>query len=104
MICKIFVRTFLSVEECDMFEAVLQTEWPAVLQDPGLKAATIGVIFSAYRNKEAPYFSTVVWNFPDVNTQKVIEVLIEKHIKKIKQVLSPKTIAFTGARKVYLKT
>ena len=65
-----------------MFEAVLQTEWPAVLQDPGLKAATIGVIFSAYRNKEAPYFSTVVWNFPDVNTQKVIEVLIEKHIKK----------------------
>ena len=38
------------------------------------------------------------------NTQKVIEVLIEKHIKKIKRVLSPKTIAFTGARKVYLKT
>ena len=82
MICKIFVRTFLSVEECDMFEAVLQTEWPAVLQDPGLKAAAIRVTFFAYQNEEAPYFLTVGWNFPDVNTQKVIEALIEKHIKK----------------------
>ena len=59
-----------------MFETVLQTKFPPVLADPKLKSATAGVKFLAYHNKEAPHVSTVVWDFPDANTQKIIQALI----------------------------
>ena len=66
-----------------MFEAILQTKWPTLLGDKEAKGVTKGTTFSAYRNKEAPHVSTVVWQFPDMSTQKTIEALIEKHIRKI---------------------
>jgi len=103
MICKIFIRTFPSVEECDMFEAILQTKWPTLLGDKEAKGVTKGTTFSAYRNKEAPHVSTVVWQFPDMSTQKTIEALIEKHIRKFTQTLSPKTMTFTGDQTVSLQ-
>ena len=100
MICKIFIRTFPSVEECDMFEAILQTKWPTVFGDKALKGVTEVTTFAAYRNQEAPHVSTVIWQFPNKNTQKTIEGLIDKHIKKFTQTLSPKTMTFTGDQTV----
>ena len=76
MFCKIFIRTFPSTEEADLFESILQTRWPS-LENFG------GVSFGAYRNKQTPHILTVVWNFPDEATQAEIEKLIDEHIKKI---------------------
>lgn len=83
-----------------MFEAILQTKWPTLLADKTLKGVSKGTTFAAYRNKEAQHVSTVVWTFPDQVTQKAIEALIEKHIKKFTQALSPKTMTFTGDQSV----
>ena len=44
MIIKIFVRTFTSQEDCELFESILETKWPNLLQ-------TIkGVRFRAIKN------------------------------------------------------
>tara|TARA_B100000242_G_scaffold286318_1_gene251742 strand:- start:153 stop:539 length:387 start_codon:yes stop_codon:yes gene_type:complete len=85
MICKIFFRTFPSPEECDLFEAILQTRWPKLLE------GTKGVIFTAYRNKKTPNISTVVWTFPNQPAQEHFETLIAEHIKKFTETLSPTT-------------
>ena len=98
MICKIFIRTFPSTEECDLFESILQTRWPSLLD------GTKGVSFKAYRNDQSPHVSTVVWVFPDQTTQKKVEGLIETHIKKFTNTLSPKTITFTGKQTIALST
>ena len=46
------------LEDCNVFRietgATLQIKWPTVLAKPTIKAAASGIIFSAYRNKEAP--------------------------------------------------
>ena len=34
MYCKIFIRTFPSTEECDLFESILQTKWPELIKKP----------------------------------------------------------------------
>jgi len=98
MICKIFIRTFPSTEECDLFESILQTRWPSLLED------TNGVTFEAYRNKQSPNISTVVWRFPDESTQLRIEALIQEHITRFTQTLSPKTISYTGMQTLSLTT
>ena len=98
MICKIYIRTFPSTEECDLFESILQTRWPSLLE------GTEGVTFTAYRNKQAPNISTVVWTFPNQAAQEHIEKLIAEHIKKFTETLSPKTITFTGDESLRLTT
>jgi len=98
MITKIFIRTFPSTEECDLFESLLQTKWPSLLEE------TKGVTFSAFRNKQTPHVSTVIWFFPDEKTQKKIEDLIEEHIKKFTQTLSPKTVTFSGEKTLMYTT
>ena len=50
MYCKIFIRTFPSTEECDLFESILQTKWPELIK------SVPGVVFDAYRNKQSQTF------------------------------------------------
>ena len=98
MFTKIFIRTFPSAEECELFESILQTKWPELLKD------TEGVTFQAFRNAQAPHISTVIWEFPDEATQAKIEGLIEENISRFTKTLSPKTLTFSGKRIMYLKT
>lgn len=98
MFTKIFIRTFPSAEECELFESILQTKWPDLLK--GSKDIT----FQAFRNAQAPHISTVIWEFPDEATQRDIETLIEENIARFTKTLSPKTLTFSGKRMMYLKT
>ncbi len=98
MYCKIFIRTFPSTEECDLFESILQTKWPELIKD------VPGVTFDAYRNKQSPNISTVVWQFPNTEAQSKIEKLIEENIQRFTQTLSPKTMTFSGERTIHLNT
>ena len=70
MLIKIFVRTFPSTEDCELFESILETRWPNLLQE--IK----GVRFTA---------------------MKKIKKLIEENIAKYVKTLAPKTVHFVGA-------
>ena len=62
-----------------------------------------GVTFDAYRTKQTPNISTVVWQFPDAESQKKIEKLIDENIKKFTATSSPKTMSFSGEGRYTLK-
>ena len=98
MLCKTFIRTFPSTEECELFESILQTRWSVLIEE------VPGVTFDTYRNKQTPNISTLIWQFPDAETQKKIEKLIDENIKKFTATLSPKTMSFSGNRMLYFKT
>ena len=98
MLCKIFIRTFPSTEECELFESTLQTRWSVLIKD------VPGVTFDAYRTKQTPNISTVVWQFPDAASQKKIEKLIDENIKKFTATLSPKTMSFSGERTLHFES
>ena len=90
MIIKIFIRTFPSAEECELFRSILQTRWPNLLKDiPNVR-------FRAIKNDQTPHVSTVIWEFPDEETQRLIERMIVENIQKFTQTLSPKTMSVTG--------
>ena len=89
MIIKIFIRTFPSAEECELFESILQTRWPTLLE------AVPNVRFRAIKNDQTPHVSTVIWEFPNEETQHMIEKMIVDNIQKT-QTLSPKTMSVTG--------
>jgi hypothetical protein len=95
---KIFIRTFPSDEECELFESLLKTRWPSLLE--GIK----GVTFNAYKNASQKNILTVVWEFPDMETQKQVENLIETNITKFTRTLSPKTMSFTGEQIFHIST
>jgi hypothetical protein len=98
MLCKIFIRTFPSTEECELFESILQTRWSVLIKD------VPGVTFDAYRTKQTPNISTVVWQFPDAASQKKIEKLIDENIKKFTAPLTPTTLSFSGERTLHFKS
>ena len=98
MFTKIFIRTFPSAEECELFESILQTKWPDLLGN------TEGVTLQALRNGQAQHISNVLWEFPDEATQAKIEELIQENIVRFTKTLSPKTLTFSGKRIMYLKT
>ena len=98
MFTKIFIRTFPSTEECELFESILQTRWPELIDKAD------GVRFTAWQNSQTPHISTVIWEFPTLEAQKTIEKLIEEHISKFTKTLSPKTITFSGEQKMELKS
>ena len=87
MIVKIFVRTFPSKEDCELFESILETKWPNLLQ------TVKGVRFRAIKNANV---SVVLWEFPDNESMKSVEKLIQENIVKYVKTLSPKTVEFTG--------
>ena len=72
MLIKIFVRTFPSSEDCELFESILETRWPNLLQE------VKGVRFRA---------------------MKKIKKLIEENIAKYVKIFAPKTVNFLGAVK-----
>ena len=90
MIIKIFIRTFPSAEECELFESILQTRWPNLLE------SIPNVRFRAIKNDQTPHVSTVIWEFPNEETQRLIERMIVENIQKFTQTLSPKTMSVTG--------
>ncbi|MGB0181135.1 MAG: hypothetical protein ACPH98_03685 [Candidatus Puniceispirillales bacterium] len=47
---------------------------------------------------------TVVWFFPDKDTQNEVEKLIDEHITKFTKTLSPKTMTFSGENIFSLST
>jgi hypothetical protein len=98
MHCKIFIRTFPSTEECDLFESILQTRWPDLIK------IVPGVTFNAYRNKKSPNISTVIWEFPNVEAQAKIEQMIDDNIHRFTKTLSPKTLSFSGDRTIHLES
>ena len=87
---KLFVRTFPSTEECELFESLLQTKWPDLLAD------VPSVRFRALKNPQSPHISIVVWEFPDEPTQKRVETLIEENIARFAKTLAPKTMTVSG--------
>lgn len=90
MIIKIFIRTFPSAEECELFESILQTRWPNLLE------SIPNVRFRAIKNDQTPHVSTVIWEFPNEESQRLIERMIVENIQKFTQTLSPKTMSVTG--------
>ena len=98
MLTKIFIRTFPSDEECELFESILKTRWPSLLED------VKGVRFNAYKNVTQQNILTVVWEFPNIETQKKVEKLIEENITKFTKTLSPKTMSFTGEQILHIST
>lgn len=90
MLIKIFVRTFPSTEDCELFESILETRWPKLIQQ------VKGVRFRAIKNSKTPNVSVVLWEFPDLDSMKKIEKLIEENIAKYVKTLTPKTVQFTG--------
>ena len=75
-----------------------QRVWPELIEN------VPGVNFDAYRNKQAPNISTVVWQFPNTDAQSKIENLIEENIQRFTQKLSPKTMTFSGERTIHLNS
>ena len=90
MFMKIFIRTFPSAEECELFESILQTKWPDLLN------SAQGVRFRALSNNQAPHVSIVVWEFPNEKSQRLVEKKIDENISRFVKTLSPKTMSASG--------
>ena len=76
MLVKIFVRTFSSNEDCELFESMLETKWPSLLQ------TVKGVRFRSLKNPNTPNVSVVLWEFPDNESMKNIDHLSQEHHQK----------------------
>ena len=90
MFIKIFIRTFPSASECELFESILQTKWPDLLK------SSQGTRFRALSNKQTPSVSIVVWEFPNEKSQRLMEKKIDENISHFAKTLSPKTVSASG--------
>ena len=87
---KIFIRTFTTAEDAEMFNSVLHTKWPTLLE--GKSGARFKLLF----DPKKPHVSTVIWEFENENIQKEIEKIISDEIVKFTKVLSNKEMEFSG--------
>ncbi|MDA8891762.1 hypothetical protein N9I81_02905 [Planktomarina temperata] len=87
---KIFIRTFTTAEDAEMFNSVLHTKWPTLLG--GKSGARFRLLF----DPKKPHVSTVIWEFENENIQKEIEKIISDEIVKFTKVLSNKEMEFSG--------
>ena len=87
---KIFIRTFTTAEDAEMFNSVLHTKWPTLL------AGKSGARFRLLFDPNKPHVSTVIWEFENKNIQKEIEKIISDEIVKFTKVLSNKEMEFSG--------
>jgi hypothetical protein len=90
MIIKIFIRTFTTAEDAEMFNSVLHTKWPTLLDGKG------GARFRLVFDPKRPHVSTVIWEFENENVQSEIEKIISTEIVKFTKVLSNKEMEFSG--------
>ena len=61
---KIFIRTFRSAVDAQMFNSVLHTKWPELIKP--MKGARFRLVY----NENNPTVSTVIWEFSDDKIQK----------------------------------
>ena len=87
---KIFIRTFTTAEDAEMFNSVLHTKWPTLLE--GKSGARFRLLF----DPKKPHVSTVIWEFENENIQKEIEKIISDEIVKFTKVLSNSEMEFSG--------
>lgn len=87
---KIFIRTFTSVEDAEMFNSVLHTKWSILIK--GIKGARFRLVV----DKDKPHQSTVVWEFENEKIQKDIEKIIAEEIVRFTKALPNKEIHFQG--------
>ena len=90
MIIKIFIRTFTTAEDAEMFNSVLHTKWPTLLD--GKSGSRFRLVFDPKR----PHVSTVIWEFENENVQSEIEKTISTEIVKFTKVLSNREMEFSG--------
>ena len=90
MIIKIFIRTFTTAEDAEMFNSVLHTKWPTLFDGKG--GASFRLVFDPKR----PHVSTVIWEFENENVQSEIEKTISTEIVKFTKVLSNREMEFSG--------
>ena len=87
---KVFIRTFTSVEDAEMFNSVLHTKWPKLLEGkPGAR-------FRLVVDEEKPHVSTVVWEFENDKVQKQVEEFIASEIARFSKALPNKEMHFQG--------
>ena len=87
---KIFIRTFTSVEDAEMFNSVLHTKWPKLLEGKQ------GARFRLVVDEEKPHVSTVVWEFDNDKVQKQVEEIIATEIARFSKALPNKEMHFKG--------
>ena len=88
---KIFIRTFTTPVDAQMFNSVLHTKWPDLI------ASTKGARFRLLYDESTPNVSTVVWEFSNIKVQKEIEKLIEAEIAKFTQALPNRQVHYSGS-------
>ncbi len=88
---KIFIRTFTTPVDAQMFNSVLHTKWPDLI------ASTEGARFRLLYDESTPNVSTVVWEFSNIKVQKEIEKLIEAEIAKFTQALPNRQVHYSGS-------
>src|SRR6056300_86977 len=87
---KIFIRTFTSVEDAEMFNSVLHTKWPKLLEGKQ------GARFRLVVDEDKPHVSTVIWEFDNDKVQKQVEEIIATEIVRFSKALPNKEIHFKG--------
>ena len=88
---KIFIRTFTTAVDAQMFNSVLHTKWPELIGS--IKGARFRLLY----DETTPNVSTVVWEFVDDKVQKKIEVIIEAEIAKFTQALPNRQVHYSGS-------
>jgi len=88
---KIYIRTFTTPVDAQMFNSVLHTKWPDMI------ASIAWARFRLLHNESTPNVSTVVWEFSSVEVQKEIEALIETEKAKFTQALPNRQVHYSSS-------
>mgnify|MGYP006879512603 FL=1 len=88
---NLYIRTFITPVDAQMFKSVLQTKWPEMI------ASIEGARFRLLYNESTPNVSTVGWEFSNSEVQKEIEALIKSEISKFTKALPNCPIHYSGA-------
>ena len=88
---KIFIRTFRSAVDAQMFNSVLHPKWPELIKP------MTGARFRLVYNESTPTVSTVIWEFSDEKVQKKIEKIIEAEILKFTEALPNRQVHYSGS-------
>ena len=88
---KVYIRTFTTPVDAQMFNSVSHTKWPDMI------ASIAWARFRLLHNASTPDVSTVVSEFSSVEVQKEIEALIETEIAKFTQALPNRQVHYSGS-------
>ena len=88
---KVFIRTFTCVADAEMFNSVLHTKWPKLLEGKQ------GARFRLVVDEEKPHISTVIWEFHNEKVQKQVVKIISSEISRFSKALPNKEMHFQGS-------